>query len=102
MSRSIFGWDLPPGCSSKDIEDAMGGNIDEEECENCSGLGHLGSECCGVEVKQGLCSKCHEHAEEDSCPICKGEGFIVVDKPTKEELHAEAAERRADELREEM
>ncbi len=28
MSRSIFGWDLPPGCSARDIDNAMG--IDEE------------------------------------------------------------------------
>lgn len=25
MPRSIFGWDLPPGCSHNDIERAMGG-----------------------------------------------------------------------------
>jgi hypothetical protein len=29
MSRSIFGWDLPPGCSHRDIERAMGGDARE-------------------------------------------------------------------------
>lgn len=26
MSRGIFGWDLPPGCSHRQIEDGMGGD----------------------------------------------------------------------------
>lgn len=26
MPRSIFGWDLPPGCSHRDVERAMGGD----------------------------------------------------------------------------
>lgn len=28
MPRSIFGWDLPPGCTMRDIEDACGGDDD--------------------------------------------------------------------------
>lgn len=28
MSRNIFGWDLPPGCSINDIERAAGGDDD--------------------------------------------------------------------------
>ncbi len=37
MSRSIFGWDLPPGCSISDIDRAYG--IEEPEpvrCPHCS------------------------------------------------------------------
>lgn len=33
---SIFGWDLPPGCSVRDIEDAMGAMADlPENCLGC-------------------------------------------------------------------
>jgi hypothetical protein len=30
MSRNIFGWDLPPGVSTRDIENAVGGDSDAE------------------------------------------------------------------------
>jgi hypothetical protein len=30
MSRSIFGWDLPPGCTAQDIENHFGGGEMEE------------------------------------------------------------------------
>jgi hypothetical protein len=31
MTHSIFGWDLPPGCSMRDIERAAGGDDDALE-----------------------------------------------------------------------
>ena len=31
MAHSIFGWDLPPGCSMQDIERAAGGDYDTLE-----------------------------------------------------------------------
>ena len=31
MDRSVFGWDLPPGCSMKDIDDAFGERPDPLE-----------------------------------------------------------------------
>jgi hypothetical protein len=33
MPHSIFGWSLPPGCSHRDIEEAMGGNAELEALE---------------------------------------------------------------------
>ena len=37
MTRSIFGWDLPPGCTMKDIDDAFDDKPDELEyfIEHC-------------------------------------------------------------------
>ena len=41
MSRSVFGWDLPPGCTMRDIERAAGGDLppccddyDVDPCDN--------------------------------------------------------------------
>ena len=34
MGRSIFGWDLPPGCTMRDIERAAGGDM-PPFCEDC-------------------------------------------------------------------
>jgi len=31
MRAGIFGWDLPPGCSLKDIDEAMGDGTGEDE-----------------------------------------------------------------------
>ena len=30
---SIFGWSYPPGCSSRDVDEAMGGNAELEALE---------------------------------------------------------------------
>jgi hypothetical protein len=30
MGRSVFGWSLPPGCTNRHIEEAMGGNAELE------------------------------------------------------------------------
>ena len=55
MSRSIFGWDLPPGCTTRHIDEAYGveqpcdvcgKNVDDCICPEC--------ECCG-EVGQLKC-----------------------------------------------
>lgn len=36
MSRNVFGWDLPPGCSMRDIDRACGDGWGDEECrEDC-------------------------------------------------------------------
>jgi hypothetical protein len=51
MSRSIFGRDLPPGCTLKHIEDAYGG---EGPCE-----------CCGNDPADCICPE---------CPICGEQG----------------------------
>ena len=40
MSRSVFGWDLPPGCTNADIDRAAGGDsppcCDDCEVDSCS------------------------------------------------------------------
>jgi hypothetical protein len=44
MSRSIFGWDLPPGCTQRHIDEAFGG---PEICE-----------CCGNHAEACICPEC--------------------------------------------
>ncbi len=42
--RSIFGWDLPPGCSMRDIERAIGpddAGDEEPEPQMCEQCGHM-------------------------------------------------------------
>ncbi len=81
MPRNPFGWDLPPGCSQRDIDRATG--EDEVECPECEGEGT------------------HDYGEGDQpCKRCEGDGFIDADEIRKERQEAEA-ERRADEIREE-
>lgn len=102
MSRSPFGWDLPPGCTDADIDRAMGGDNGEEDCETCDGTGKLGSECCGAKVEQGICVKCKEHADEERCPDCKGEGIIEFSiEARRKQARDEAAEDRYDEMKDE-
>ena len=33
MSRSVFGWDLPPGCTQRHIDEAFGGGPDPTELQ---------------------------------------------------------------------
>lgn len=35
MTHSVFGWDLPPGCSNGDIERAFGGGDPPPCCYDC-------------------------------------------------------------------
>ena len=51
MSRSIFGWDLPPGCSMRDIERAAGGDL-PPCCENCQ---RPDEELCETEEQMNQC-----------------------------------------------
>lgn len=62
MSRSIFGWDLPPGCSSRDVENAFG---QEYPCEVC---GRWADDC--------VC---------EECPVCQtfGDPRCYVDHGLK-------------------
>jgi hypothetical protein len=52
----IFGWSLPPGCTDRDIDEAVGAN----HCEHCEKFAALGFEC-----------SAHTHGECD-CPKCQG------------------------------
>jgi hypothetical protein len=38
MSRNVFGWDLPPGCTHKMIDEAFGGPDPSELQQNVLGL----------------------------------------------------------------
>jgi hypothetical protein len=51
LVRSPFGWDLPPGCTLKHIEDAFG---DEGPCL-----------CCGHDPADCICPE---------CPVCHEQG----------------------------
>ena len=44
MTRSVFGWSLPPGCTQRHIDEAFGG---EAVCE-----------CCGHNVDSCICPEC--------------------------------------------
>lgn len=33
-----MGWNLPPGCSDKDIDDAANGDGSEGQCDCCGGI----------------------------------------------------------------
>lgn len=61
MSRSIFGWSLPPGCSNSDIDRAFGAEgpcarcgeaVDDCECPECPTCGSVG--CLTHESKEFL------------------------------------------------
>jgi len=73
--RNPFGWDLPPGCTDKDIDNAFGDpdtktcktcndefepeDDDQVECEHCRTHSH----CCDVKFDQDIriCPKCKEN-----------------------------------------
>lgn len=53
--RSVFGWDLPPGCSQRDIDEAAGVNamcavcanyLDDCVCPECQECGEIGDPDC--------------------------------------------------------
>lgn len=76
MLGNPFGWDLPPGCTHKDIDDAAGGRMDV--CPDCDGEGTIPeSNCCGAVIICGdLCGKCKEHCEPCKCETCDGDGEV--------------------------
>jgi hypothetical protein len=58
MTRHPFGWDLPPGCTLRHIEEAMG---TEEPCQ-----------CCGMDPADCICPEC-PHCGEQGNPKCYGQ-----------------------------
>lgn len=56
-SRHPFGWDLPPGCSQRDIDNAMGGDNDCIDCPECNGTGKVFDDGAPDAVPI-VCSKC--------------------------------------------
>jgi len=80
VSRSPFGWDLPPGCSHADIERAMGGDEPTKRCPECKGSG----------------------GKDEPCAMCDGDGEVPCDEDDAQaeaERAAEAAEDEADRKR---
>lgn len=64
--RNVFGWDLPPGCTQRDIERAMG--ADGPDCALCGAVtgGHNTHKCdCGDYV----CNDCW-HIKRKCCKEC--------------------------------
>ena len=51
MTRSMFGWSLPPGCTQRMIDEAYG---DDRPCE-----------CCGYDPAECICQE---------CPVCNATG----------------------------
>jgi hypothetical protein len=61
--RSIFGWSYPPGCTSADVDRAMGcdGPLDCPICAN-------GEELAGSDCPHCASPICETHG----CPVCDG------------------------------
>ena len=57
MSRHPFGWDLPPGCTQRHIDEAFGG--DEGPCE-----------CCGNDPADCICPECASGCGQTGNPKC--------------------------------
>ena len=55
MTGPNFGWDYPAGCTSADVDAAMGA---DEECHEC---GHHPSECVC------WCLGCGVHLDDEEC-----------------------------------
>ncbi len=68
MSRYLFGWDLPPGCTGRMIEEAFGGqdfNVEEKRPAKCP-CGWFGeAEVSGYRFEDG-----HEEDMGFECPAC--------------------------------
>ena len=93
---------LPPGCSMRDIDRAMGGDC--ADCETCDGAGMLDkSDCCQVNILSGdICSKCNEPCGNTNCSECDGAGVIDLvarKEAARQEARIERYEARRDEER---
>lgn len=102
---SLFGWSLPPGCSSSDIDRAAGvdgacdichGPVDDCSCEECPACGDVGDiecyeggKCGGFEAPapdHSECKICHpapvfcpehgEHSPDGPCYKCEEEAQL--------------------------
>lgn len=83
---------LPGGCTDADVDRAMGGDIGEEDCDNCDGTGLMGvSECCEGSLSNGKCETCGEEANELQCPQCDGKGYVTFSISERREAAREEA-----------
>lgn len=83
-ARNPFGWDLPPGCSQRDIDKAMG--EDDETficCKQCDGTGQVFDDRV-------------PNAFLIICPHCKGEGEREMTSEEIAEAKQDAADYAAD------
>ncbi len=77
MVRSIFGWDLPPGCTHRMIDEAMG--VDQP-CE-----------VCGVFVDDCICPECKVCGEYGDPACYSKHGMEKSDEQIKSFKEYEAA-----------
>lgn len=84
-----FGWDLPAGCTNKDIDDHFGGppEMPIKECPNCEGSGKV--------MDDGA-----PDAVPVTCGKCKGEGEIEMTYEEAAEARQDALAEKADRQRE--
>jgi hypothetical protein len=73
---SIFGWDLPPGCSMRDIENAMGSE-GPMDCPVCTDGVELDGPDCTVDPNHGVtcpkhgCISCQNlESKREYCATC--------------------------------
>jgi hypothetical protein len=73
MSRSVFGWDLPPGCTQRHIDEAAGAY---DICE-----------CCNRHIGDCICDQC-QTCGEYGCPRCYSDDAEISHgmKYSKEQL----------------
>lgn len=72
MARSMFGWDLPPGCTQYHIDEARGANgIECARCGARSGEEQNICPTCGAELFWE-CAACGaaSNADSQSCSCC--------------------------------
>lgn len=78
-----FGWDLPPGCSYNDIEDAFGDDDADNVCPEC-----------GSELDEDDCPVCEgqpvELATGWTCGECEGRGYVLYCQPCTAKAHSQA------------
>jgi hypothetical protein len=77
MTHSIFGWDLPPGVTLNDIEEAMGG---DEEGSVTSELASILNDPLADDEEDGLTGKPYE---DDETPITEEEAREVIEEMRK-------------------
>jgi DnaJ-class molecular chaperone len=75
MSRNNFGWDLPPGCSHRDIDEAFG-DPETIECPTCEGQGEVRADQF-AELTWWATIKNYFRLIWMTCPECKGEQAVI-------------------------
>jgi hypothetical protein len=83
MSRSVFGWDLPPGCTQRHIDEACGSDA---PCE-----------CCGHDPNDCICPECPT-CKQIGDPACYKDGWHGdnVLKYSKQQLIGQTKQRISD------